>query len=239
MLARMGGGCAERGTTGRVRLWVAAIIVAGLCVSTGNAVARRNATPPETEAIAGALTVAPDCVAADISTVDPSWAAAYVAGTDCPEGNGVIVLHLHNGAWMTAYTGPADDVPCPLDRAVPDNVAKDLGLCFTPSSKVYLPYFEVFKYKPSKLPQGAHAVIEKLKWRNWGRPTATATGTFDYVDAYERFKAPVKLKAYGRNLCGHRRSYLRLSISASRAADRKKLSFATGVQRLTCPGENG
>ena len=42
MLARMGGGCAERGTTGRVKAVVAAIIVAGLCLSTGNAVARRT-----------------------------------------------------------------------------------------------------------------------------------------------------------------------------------------------------
>ena len=93
----------------------------------------------------------------------------------------------------------------------------------TPSSKVCARRTSRCSRRSSaSLPQGAHAVIEKLKWKNWGRPTATATGTFDYVDAYERFKAPVKLKAYGRNRCGHRRSYLRLSISASRAADRKK-----------------
>ncbi len=170
-----------------------AVVVLGLLSTAARA--DRAATAAENAALAAALEVPAECLESYVSTVDASWASTYVVyDDDCPEGDGVIMLHLVEGVWRNAYTGPAEQTPCPLDRAIPDTVARDLDLCFRPSSKIYMPYWDDrLKYKPKTLPQGAHGLISKLKWRSWGKPVATGTGIFDYVDAYERFERPVKI----------------------------------------------
>jgi hypothetical protein len=214
------------------------IALGAVCVLAPGAGAVRPATPGENAAIAAALQVPDGCIQSDISTVDATWAAAYVlADEDCPAGDGAIILHLTD-AWRPVYEGPADETPCPLDPAVPDDVARDLELCFKPSTKVYLAYYDgKLKYKPSKLIAGAHGEIQKLSWKSWGKLKATGKGTLDYADAYTHFKAPLKLTLSDRGYCGHKRAYLRITTAAARASDRRKLRFITGVTELSCPDQ--
>jgi hypothetical protein len=155
----------------------------------------------------------------------------------CPAADGILLWHREGSAWTLAYEGPGDVQVCPIDRAIPDPIARDFGLCVAPSRNLHAIRGDRLVVRPRLLIQGAHGAYQKLRWRRWGKPTTVARGELHYVDRFSEFRVPVEIKLSRIRHCDfNRRTYTRQAVRAVRARDRAQIRFTTGTISLSCPG---
>lgn len=206
-----------------------------------SASASRPATAEEITAMTAALVQpAPaHCFRGAISTVDASWAALRPAAVPvgCPGADGVLILRLEDGTW-TLVTGASGDSSSPCsDYDLPQRIAADLRLCTPVSRQVFAAVLDRFEVKPRDLPWGAHAFVDRIRWRSWGGKTAVGRGVLDYADRYDRFKIPVRVTLDRRSLCVDNRTYLSQRATAIRKRDARRIRYLRGPWELTCPNE--
>ena len=231
---------------GRAQATPSRVLVIGVLTVTGLlgvaefAAASRAPTPTERQAIAGAVGWPEGCIRVRISQKAPRLWARVTANNsrNCPAGDGVIVLQqTPTFGWRVRYQGPNDPTAtrCPI-RPIPTSVGVDLNLCLAPSRRVFAIDLGRLLFRPRTLTYGAHAALIRLRWRNWGRPRATARGLLDYGDRYTRFRLPVRVTLSRIGFCEvNRRTYRRQTVTAVRRRDRPRLHYLTGTTRLMCP----
>ena len=197
------------------------MVVVGLCALTAEAAyGARAPTAAEKTAILTAFGSWSDesCYAIRVSTVDERWASVtFAAARDgesvveyserCNPANGLAMMHLRSDGWKYETDAGTEMPACPLP-GVPVEVGVDLDACL----KAHVVYGTSFLYRPRTLPVSAHAVLTRLRWRNWGKETATATGVYDYADAHSKYRVRVRVRATRLGFCGERRTYRRVTI---------------------------
>ena len=97
--------------------------------------AKRPATATERAELAAAVGLAPECIDAAISTVDPEW--AFFSATNiasCPMADGFVVLRREVSGWQLQHQGNGIEA-CPVGQ-IPTPVARDLGLCRAPRTYI-------------------------------------------------------------------------------------------------------
>jgi hypothetical protein len=225
--------------------YLAAVALASLAFGAGVAPAARQASQEEADAIGAAYDALPFCSDASISTVDSTYATWSLIPTGCgyrdPRDTGpeypIVLAHQTNGVWADYYQSSDTNDACEAAH-IPPAVGSDLHVCRPASKRIYVIQGGAFRYRPRTLVQGAHGAFVRLNWHGWGRPAATADGTFTYSDSYDHFAAPITARLSYVALCGSRRIYLHLKIAARDHRDRRRLRFATGTRELSCePGD--
>jgi hypothetical protein len=203
--------------------------------------------PPSAEEASAILTdfgasSEPSCYDVRVSEVDPAWARVTFARAlpdetpdeylaRCNPSDGLTVRHNDSTSWRSVTAG-SDFYLCPI-KGVPTDVALDLRICRRPE-RVLIPRGTSYVYRPRTLIQGAHGAYTHLRWHNWGKPSATATGVLEYEDAYTHFRARVRLRASARQQCRTRLVYLRLRVSGVRQHDRRLIGSLAGTNNLEC-----
>lgn len=207
-------------------------VVLLLLAFTTTAKASRSATASEQVAIAQAVGVPAECAEIKVASAG-AWAVFTGANkTGCPEGNGIIALHLDEAIWKVLYMA-ADEPPgpCPMKgaaKSIPTTVGADLDLCLPQSRKVYVTDLseDGLAIKPRLLPQGAHGAFEHLRWSKWGNKEASGRGRFDYGDLYTRFNVPIRIRLYRVRVCDNgTRIFTRRRVTAVKRSDRSKIRF--------------
>lgn len=85
--------------------------------------------------LAAAIGVAPECIDATVSTVDPQWAFFFSTNIpSCPQADGYVVLRREVTGWQVRLQESGVGA-CPLGH-VPTRVAGDLGLCRKPRTYI-------------------------------------------------------------------------------------------------------
>lgn len=204
-----------------------ALAVAVLATAPVVAEADRDATPEERTAILTRFVPAVDhCFDVTVSTQDERW-AAVVAGTPplagCDTvGDGLLLSHRDpTGAWTIVYEGSAGTQTCP-QLGLPTPVGLDLRVCPAPVPAAQTTIVcwtgnrPVQRRKPSacKTGPGASAPMRltKLRWRHWGRSTATATGRL--FDSGRQLQTRVTVSRVEES--AGRREYTRLTMRSGR-----------------------
>jgi hypothetical protein len=147
----------------------------------------------------------------------------------CPMGDGVAVLKADGTGRFTEVTAGSDFGFCPV-AGVPAAIAEDFGLCRTvrPTRHTYVFDFlaERLRFKPRRLPQGAHGLYGSVRWSSWTRTQARGRAVLDYADAYEQFRVPVRVRLYRARQCQNGVwIFTRRKVTAVRAQDRKRIAF--------------
>jgi hypothetical protein len=191
-------------------LMIVAVAVLGGRQAAG---AASPATSEQTAAIAPAVGFAPQCIRASIADVDPSWATAQPTNTpDCPQADGIVILHLQNDAW-TQITAGSDFGFCPIN-GVPAAISQEFDLCrrVTASSYVlgsssFAPNGKGFgTSKPRTVYNGGvpSGLVMSISWRNWGSARAIGFGQnaiYRPGGGYYSRKATIELRATRRGRC--------------------------------------
>ncbi len=203
------------------------------------AAASRPATADEEAAISAIYETSPECSEVVVSERDSRYARwRFTVSSDCePLGDGFgIARRDDNGAWHDIYQASDPSDPCPV-TPVPTAPGVELGACAKPSKNTHIRNFitDRLTVKPRKLPHGAHSFLGRLRWRGWNREVAKASGVLDYEDAYDSFKAKIRLRASRVRYCGTKRTYTRLSLTFVRSADRRRFGHFEGPLKLGCP----
>jgi hypothetical protein len=190
-----------------------ALVVLSFAVTVGVASGSRPATGPERVAVADGLGVPDDCVAVTMSTVDSTWArlARKDGVAECENlDDAVHVMHFDGANWsQAAHLDSQFDCP----EAAPPGVGADLGLCQQRDTYLLCANARATARHRAFRPRtcdtlGPHqpfadAVnLAKLRWRGWGKATATARG----VDRGFRKKdadVAVTVRASGRAVGCH------------------------------------
>lgn len=208
--------------------------------STASAQARPG-TASETAAVAALYGFAPECTALVVSDRDPTYARLdFVPSVSCEQtSNGFGIARRNStGRYVDVYQASESSEACPAVD-IPTNVGLELKACSRPSKHTYLSTFRGLQDRPARLDYGTRNQLLRLRWKQWGKSTATATGTFFYNDANPgvAFRIPVRVTVSKRTYCGAKRTYLRFKVSAVRRRDRSKIAgFATGAQTYDCTG---
>lgn len=208
----------------RFRRGVIGLAVAGCALASAHpAVAGRAATPAERTSILAVTGFKPSveyCFEVRVSTVDETWAAVYtasprLAGCDVV-GDGLILTHRDpTGAWSEASQGAAEYPTCPK-LGLPVPVGLDLDVCTAPVPirKATLTCFSTtgrrrLVRRPRTCTVGGPASrrikLRGLRWRTWGRPSATAVGRDE--------TGRVKVRLSGRTEWPNQLFYSRLRVS--------------------------
>jgi hypothetical protein len=213
-------------TRGLLGLGLAVVLL--LAISVAPAFAARAADPGELASFAAVSQDQPACLDAQVSTVDPTWAAArYPRRSGCPPYMvGVVkVFRYTDGAWTVngSFEPPSY---CPTDQA-PAAVARDLALCRTPQRFEYVlgtrgwagDYGRGWGMRrPRTLYNGGapSGLIKHILWHHWGSRVASGQGiTYVYKPGGGYYDRPgrIKLRADRRGVCGDKPAYQRLRVS--------------------------
>jgi hypothetical protein len=174
-------------------------------------VASRPATAMERAELAAAIGVAPECIDATVSTVDPQWAFFFSTNIpSCPQADGYVVLRREVTGWQVRLQESGVGA-CPLGH-VPTRVAGDLGLCRKPRTYILCqPPGRLSERRLRSHPARCNTLglgqafaraanLARLRWRGWGRPVTRARGI---ERGFHRPLAhiPVRVKAYRRRRC--------------------------------------
>lgn len=161
--------------------------------------------------LAAAIGVAPECIDATVSTVDPQWAFFFSTNIpSCPQADGYVVLRREVTGWQVRLQESGVGA-CPLGH-VPTRVAGDLGLCRKPRTYILCqPPGRLSERRLRSHPARCNTLrlgqafaraanLARLRWRGWGRPVTRARGI---ERGFHRPLAhiPVRVKAYRRRRC--------------------------------------
>jgi len=181
-------------------------------------------------AIAAAVGATRDCISANVSTVDPRWAAASGGYTDCPPMPESALRRDDAGTWIVRLQSENFNDPCPL-AGVPPRVAADLWLCETREQRMmFLPCLAHFSANyPILRPRpracntstyersNAESVnLGRIRWKRWGGAVARGVGVSRGFHSPPG-SVPVKISASDRwPSCDARRWYYRKLVVRSR-----------------------
>jgi hypothetical protein len=194
----------------RLLLVLAVLCFAAVC---GVASASRPATEADRIAVADGLGVPDDCAVVTMSTVDGSWArlARNDATADCENlDDAVHVMHFDGTNWMqAAYLDSRFDCP----EAAPPGVGSDLGLCQKRGAYLLCANARATARHRAFRPRTCNTLgprqpfadavnLAKLRWRGWGKATATAHGVDRGFRKNDRDVA-VTVRASGRAVGCH------------------------------------
>lgn len=201
------------------------VVIACLVLAASAAAARK---PSSTEnkairaAVAGFIAMPNSPSAKDnkiasirVSTLDARYAAVRL--TSPTVGASVLVLHASMGNWFVEEFGSS--LNC---EAGPAAVLADIGVgCTPPGATAWIFDCGPLVAHPASLIltcADANYQLAALKWRGWGRATATATANAKANDCKPNCAAghmhafPVTVRATGIEACGRARIYTRLTI---------------------------
>jgi hypothetical protein len=168
------------------------------------------------------------CVEATVSTVDETWALmSPVHSEACNTGDGVALLHRNvANRWEDVAEGSERDLGACEHLGVPLRVNADLGRRVCHPRKTYVACRSLGssgtlrdRAAPSRCDTlGAtdafaeSANLARLRWRGWGRTTATATG-IERGYHLPLSRIPVRIYAYARQTdCNGDYHYTRLRV---------------------------
>lgn len=197
----------------------------------GSAAAARKPSAAESKAIRSAVAgfiatprspAAKDnkVVSISVSTLDKRYASVRLDSKSA--GPSDLVLHLSMGTWFEEQFGSSLDC-----TAAPKAVLADLKVgCTPPGATAWIWNCGPLVSAPASIVltcADANYELASLRWRGWGRATATATGKAHANDctpncAAGHFHAyAVRVSATRLFACGKARAYERLTISYSGA----------------------
>jgi hypothetical protein len=207
--------------------------------------AARPATAPELAALAASQNLDPACMIGKVSTVDATWARMEgrpdASPDACALGNGFFVMHETNGAWDDVAQA-SETIVCQSPdntQPIPISVGRDLNVCR--AAKTYLlclpknGALRTAREHPTSCTTlgpadslGGAANLAELRWHNWGKATAIATGR-ERGFHLPLQNIPVRVVAYRRRAadCGDS-VYTRLRITSRYGTLRQKLPATCG-----------
>lgn len=215
-------------STRQLRRWTWLSVTLSLFATVGaTAFAARPANPDEVAAFAAGSASKPECVRAQVSTVNPAWAAVrHPRRSGCPSYNfgDVDVYRYTNGAWQRngIFSEPTT---CPSDQA-PAGVVRDLHLCHVPLAFEYVLGIDGWAgaagrgwgvRHPRTIYNGGvpSGLVKHIVWRRWGASVAFGRGrTYVYRPrgGYYSGLGHIELRADHRGVCGDLPTYRRLRV---------------------------
>ena len=125
----------------------------------------------------------PECSKVVVSERDPRYARWDFVPSACdPTADGFgIARRDESGRWRDVYQASDWREACPT-TPLPTKVGVELRACAKPSRHIYITNFSSrrARFKPRRLPHGAHSSLDRLRWRGWDRRVARARGVLDY-----------------------------------------------------------
>jgi hypothetical protein len=159
-------------------------------------------------------------VTLSVSTRDPRYAAARLSSKSA--GPSEMLFHLSRGTWWVVAFGSSFG----CDSA-PKTVLAELKIgCAPPNGVAWIDACGPLVSKPVSLVLAcadANYALERIAWRGWGAPSATATATVrandckPYCAAGHFHMYPVTVTVDRPTRCGLARTYDRLTILYARA----------------------